>query len=370
MRLKSFFAPTVEAALAQGSRELGPEAMIVQSRKSPLEWRHLGEWEVVLADTETRTATDGAELRAGGLADAPLARELGELRRQMDAMRRSLSRSAVSRPQWLAPSSAAAEIFAALVEAEVDSPLAGEIAEAAAARVGPGAEHADAVRRAAAQEIENRFETDARLGRAGGSGRVVALVGPPGSGKTTTLVKLAVTYGLSARLPVVLISADNCRIAAADQLRAYAAILGVGFELVETTRALEQALHLHRAKELILIDTPGFAAAEMDAAADLAGFLAMRGEIDTHLVLSASMKSADITRAVDRFEIFRPAKLLFTRLDETESLGPILTEAARTRKPVSFFTAGQQIPEHLEPATAGRLIELILPASQESRAAA
>jgi len=183
-------------------------------------------------------------------------------------------------------------------------------------------------------------------------------------------VKLAVLYGLAARRPAVLISADTHRIAAADQLRSYAAILGVGFELVETPRALDQALDLHRAKGLILIDTPGLAAADMDLGADLAAYLAAHPEIDTHLVLSASMKSADITRAVERFEIFQPAKLLFTRLDETPALGPVWSEAARTRKPLSFFAAGQSIPEDLEPATKRRIIERMLPRQDRSQAAA
>ena len=71
------------------------------------------------------------------------------------------------------------------------------------------------------------------------------------------------------------------------------------------------------------------------------------------------MKSADITRAVERFELFGPAKLLFTRLDETGTLGPVLNEASRTRKPISFLTAGQQVPEHLEPATTARIADLV-----------
>jgi flagellar biosynthesis protein FlhF len=80
----------------------------------------------------------------------------------------------------------------------------------------------------------------------------------------------------------------------------------------------------------------------------------------THLVLSASMKSADLSRVVDRFEIFRPQRLLFTKLDETETFGPILNEAARTGKPVSFLAAGQRVPEDLEPATQERIVNLIL----------
>jgi flagellar biosynthesis protein FlhF len=82
------------------------------------------------------------------------------------------------------------------------------------------------------------------------------------------------------------------------------------------------------------------------------------------------MKAADVTRMVDRFEIFRPQRLLFTRLDETESLGPIFNEAARTRKPLSFFANGQRIPEDLEAVTWDRLVERLLGASASQVAAA
>jgi len=369
MFVKSFFAATIEDALAAGGRELGPDALLVQSKKAPVEARHLGEYEVVLA-LAAPPAAAGAPPAQRPAAGVPVERELAELRRQIDGMRRSLTQTAVAAPRWLAPSSHTARIYTLLVEAEVAPALAGEIAEGVAAHLEPAADFRQALARARA-EIETRFSVDATLGCESAAGRIVALAGPPGAGKTTTLAKLAVTYGLAARRPVALISADHYRIAAAEQLRAYAAILGVSFDLAETPRALAQALQLHRGKELILIDTPGLAGGDMDQGADLAAFLRSRPDIDTHLVLSASMKSADITGAVERFEIFEPAKLLFTRLDETGTLGPVLNEAARTRRPVSFLTAGQQVPEHLEPAAKDRIIDLLLATgTAEARAAA
>ena len=138
--------------------------------------------------------------------------------------------------------------------------------------------------------------------------------------------------------------------------------------MLETVAALAQTIEENRGKDLILIDTPGFGFSDLDISAGLAQFLSTREDIDTHLVLSSSMKSADLTRVVDRFEVFRPDRLLFTKLDETGSFGPILHEAVRSGKPLSFFATGQRIPEDLETASKSRLVELILGVPAERNA--
>jgi flagellar biosynthesis protein FlhF len=258
-----------------------------------------------------------------------------------------------------------AELFSSLVEAEVDPALAHDTLQKIRESEAGGA----AAERALAAELAARFNCDAQLGR-GGHARIVTLVGPCGCGKTTTLVKLAVRYGLTCRRPSLIISMDNYRIAAADQLRSFAGLLGVGFLALETPLALSQAIEENSGKDLILIDTPGHGPNDLADSADLAAFLSGRRDIDTHLVLTASMKPADLSRVVDSFEMFRPQKLIFTKLDETEAYGPILNEAARTGKPVSFLCAGQRIPEDLEPAVRERIVSLVLERGARRSAAA
>ena len=92
----------------------------------------------------------------------------------------------------------------------------------------------------------------------------------------------------------------------------------------------------------------------------MASFLSARADIDVHLVLPASMRAADMARAIDAYEMFHPAKLLFTRTDETETFGPILNQVVRTSKAVSFLSSGQQIPEDLHAPTPESLAGWIL----------
>jgi flagellar biosynthesis protein FlhF len=174
------------------------------------------------------------------------------------------------------------------------------------------------------------------------------------------LVKLAVQYGLAARKTVQILTTDTYRIAAAEELRSYAAILGIGCQVLETPGALAQAINECRQKDLLLIDTPGLCRSEMEACEDLAKLLATYPGLDTHLVLPASMRAADLRRVSEQYSVFQPRKLLFTRMDETETVGPILSLSVRMGKPVSFFSHGQRIPEDLEPATGDLLLDLVL----------
>jgi len=382
MKIKSYYARTVEDAMAAARQEMGGEAMLVNSRKTPVEARHLGEYEVVFASigtagtaTEASLSLPGESAPAAALPDR-LSTEVAELKRELEGMRRAITRTVCSPAQWVGVSQDVSDAYAALTAADVSAELAREVVQAAGNRLNgqrPPLAHATqrsdgaAFERALAEELASRFTADATLGRGPAQPHIAALVGPPGSGKTTTLVKLAVNFGLAARRPVLLLSMDTYRVAAAEQLRSYAAILGVGFQVLETVNSLAQAIEENRGKELILIDTPGLGHGELEEAASLGHFLSTRSDIDTHLVLSASMKPADLSRMVDAFGILRPQHLLFTRLDETGSYGPILSEAMRTGKPLSFFTHGQRIPEDLEAASSERLLDLVL-AGRGSRA--
>jgi flagellar biosynthesis protein FlhF len=369
MKLKSFFANTIEEAIRQARLELGPDAMLVNSKPSGAEARHLGLYEVVAcgegAEMRTKDSARGQErcqeanpgLGTQGFRTVgstvpvdKLSREVSELKQRMEKLALTLARSGPGMTS-IAFAPELSRAFTTLTDGELDTELAYDVVGKLSSPIPEGALRA---------ELAKLVSVDAELGSRGVPGCVVALAGPPGAGKTSALVKLAIQYGLTEHKRVQILTADTYRIAAAEELRSYAAILGIGFQVLETAAALEQALDEFRQKDLILIDTPGLCRSEMDAAEDLAKVLGHHPGIDTHLVLPASMRAADLRRVSEQYGIFRPRKLLFTRLDETETFGPILSRSVRLGIPVSFLSWGQRIPEDLEPASVERLLDLIL----------
>jgi flagellar biosynthesis protein FlhF len=360
MRLKSYFADTIEEAISQARREMGSDAMLVNSKRSGVEARHLGAYEVVCAgETEARSETPDTQRKRSAAAAPPmdrLSQDVTELKQQMERLALTLARSG-SGMAGIASDPELSKVFTQLTEADFYADLAYEVVGRMTTPVAP-----DALRR----ELGALVNIDSQLGCQGGApgwpARTVALVGPPGAGKTTTLVKLALQHGINSRKRSQILTLDTFRIAAADELQSYAAILGIGCEVLETTAALAQALERHHDKDLVLIDTPGLANGEMDGFEEMAHFLSSYSGMDTHLVLPASMRTADLRRVAQRYEIFGPRKLLFTRLDETETFGPILSQSVRMGKPISYLSGGQRIPEDLEAATLDGILDLILKA--------
>lgn len=188
----------------------------------------------------------------------------------------------------------------------------------------------------------------------------LALVGPTGVGKTTTIAKLAATYKLRHGRTVGLITSDTYRIAAVEQLRTYANIIGLPLEVAMTPSDMRRAIQRLSQRDVILIDTAGRSPSDAGRLKELRAFLDAAEPHETHLVLSGASSESVMVSAAERFGVAKPDRVIFTKLDESVGFGVMVNAARRIGIKLSFLTTGQEVPDHLEPGRPERLATLIL----------
>jgi flagellar biosynthesis protein FlhF len=192
----------------------------------------------------------------------------------------------------------------------------------------------------------------------------VALVGPTGVGKTTTIAKLAARYAITEGKKVALITMDTYRVGAVDQLRTYARVMNLPFEVVESPEEMEAAVARHEDKDLVLIDTVGRNPRKALQLAEIQTFLNAAQTSEVHLVLSVPYGTGYLLETAQQFSILKPNRLILTKLDELPRWGVIASIVARTGWPVSFLTDGQEVPRNLRPANASEIALNILGGSE------
>ncbi len=355
MRIKSYFASSVERAIHDAREELGGEATLITSRRTAADARHLGAYEVVFGIAEPPPSAPSA------LPPEDLNAELTMLREQLDGIKRLLKLRRAGAENFARPE--LEQLYEQLVSSDWDDGLSRQITDEAyaawqalspAQRSSAGAATFEQL---AAECIGKKLRFAPEFTPSGSdSNRAVILVGPPGVGKTTTLAKIAIQECLAKRISARLISVDLHGVAAHEKLRSLAAIMGAGFTAANSAAQFMEAIGEFRNKHVLLIDTPGYGPGDSAWARDLAAVLAELKHKEIHLLLPASLHPAGLLRYVRQYEEFHPDYFLFTKLDEMESYGSMLSVALQASRPLSFLTTGQGIPEDIEPANSGALL--------------
>jgi flagellar biosynthesis protein FlhF len=196
-------------------------------------------------------------------------------------------------------------------------------------------------------------------------GRKVMLLGPTGVGKTTTIAKLAAIHALWKHRNVLLMTSDTYRIAAVDQLRTYARILGVPIEVIFEAENFAEILKAHANAELILLDTAGRGPRDHKNLEAFKTLYDVFRPDAVHLVLAANMKYRDMRDVVERMSVVPISHVIFTKLDETISYGALFNVLQVLERPISFFTMGQNVPNDIEVASGARLASLLLGGENE-----
>jgi flagellar biosynthesis protein FlhF len=399
VKIKTFYCKTMAEALREIKAELGPDALLLSTKEIPSRsgaGRSSSGFEVVAASDctdnidlaeispsmETAAIEENAPLKHRALEPSeisgPLTYSRASLKIRVPAPRKQTLKASKPRGARLADHSAekavqganlpfsgtvALGLYRDLIARGVHDWLASKLLVAALKNLPPKLKRSrTSLLHAVANAVQELLPSPSAPNGLPGK-KLVAFVGPTGVGKTTSIAKLAARLALREKKKVVLISLDGFRIGAIEQLKTYARLIGIPFRFVSEISDLDKAIKENTQRDYILIDTAGRGPRDLAAIQDLAEFLQNSSEMERHLVLSATTKPSDIHEIVDRFEVCRPDHLLFTKLDETSTPGPILNEVIRTQKSFSYYTNGQRVPEDLHAVVSDRIIEIVLNAN-------
>ncbi|MEZ5395670.1 MAG: hypothetical protein R2724_23035 [Bryobacterales bacterium] len=394
MRLKTYHAPTLHAALRLARIELGSEAVLLEAKEQNAETAE-ARFQVTFAlgaDGELiQTQTPPIRIEQPHwkqFVDAPAAKPeatqqperkpepeptaeakpkpKSRTRKRATRAKAAATKQAPAAPE--APKSKPerqpayealrapelAALFGRLSAAGVQSTEAAALASEAARRAGCDNDPAalDAALRAV---LDAGWRIHSPREPAADRARLIALTGPAGAGKSTTAVRLACLLGQTYARPAALVSLGRHPVGGSAVLETWATLLDLPLEIVETTERLGEALdHLlcsPLAPGVILLDTPSDGAAAQTALAAGA---------ETHLVLPATDSQADMVRAIARYEPCRPSAIVFSKLDEAALPGVLWNLQKTVAHPASFLGCGPGSPRDLEPATAKRLTQRLM----------
>jgi flagellar biosynthesis protein FlhF len=263
----------------------------------------------------------------------------------------SAVRPSESEDRHPAPAASADDVTARLVATGLDREFAEEIARSMPVKARRGASAARL-----RDALSNRLSELADVARDYHS--IEVFVGPPGAGKTTTIAKVAAQARARRGARFSLIAADGFRVGAVDQLRTYADILDAPFYAAPSAPALE-ALLADRPATPTLVDTAGRSPSDPESR-ELFAVLGRMPSVQTHLVLPASTPATAARRIIDSYAAARPSRLVLTKIDEAESLSPLVGVLRTLKIPVSYLCSGQRVPDDLAPATADLLAACVL----------
>jgi flagellar biosynthesis protein FlhF len=321
MHLKRFRSTNVRDALRAVREALGPDALVLSTAMVQARgWRGMmGAREVEITAAAERTS--------------------------------SVERPAPSADRHQPPGDSGANITAQLVAAGLDRSMAEQIAASI-----PGS------KRRAATPARLRDALAARLSTLAADdeeyARAEVFVGPPGAGKTTTIAKIAAQERARHGQRLGLLAADGFRIGAVEQLQTYAEILDAPFRVARTADDLHIAL-MARQRTPVLVDTAGRSPSDR-ASRDLFRVVGNAAGVRTHLVLPAGTAASSARRILEGYADARPSRLVLTKLDEAESLAPLVSLLHEWQLPISYVGTGQRVPEDLNRATAALLAASVL----------
>jgi len=378
MKIKRFFAKDMRQAISEIREELGSDAVILSNRKvdggieiiSAIDYddslysnmkgaiqskqRETDQDNAFASDAELAVKesitshTDMNAAKAEWMEDPMLIQMRHELKSLRGVLESQLSHLSLSEFQRSDPQSAA--IMRRFEQLGIDTDLSQQFASV----IGADLSLEDAWRHALALLAHEIPVSDDDILNKGG---IVALVGPTGVGKTTSIAKLAARYSLRyGNRSVALISTDSYRIGAQEQLLNFGRILDIPTYTVNNTAELSERLNDLREKRLILIDTAGMSQRDIQLSEQLQTLADSSANIQTYLVMAANTQTSTLQDVMYSFSQSNLKGCLLTKLDETTSLGGVISTVVRNQIPVAYISDGQKVPEDMHPARAHSMV--------------
>ncbi|HWR43149.1 flagellar biosynthesis protein FlhF [Sporomusa sp.] len=360
MKVKLFTAQNMAEAMAQVKQDLGRDAVILHTRRFK-KGGILGffgkEMVEVMAAVDSAAATIAEKKMQIALPPATDDTQLTALQLEMSNMRKIMEQMLCQLPTKGKQTSPLLDL---LIKNDIEPLIAANLVKGLPDEKSIVGSDQSIVRKLLLDRIVNYLQKVDGIDISPSGCKTVALIGPTGVGKTTTIAKLAANFALKEGYKVALVTADTYRIAAVEQLKIYGDIMGIPIEIVYSPDELKAALYRHNDKNLVLIDTAGRSPSNHYQLAELQALLAVDPYIETHLVLSTTTKYKDALEIVNKFSVCSPQKFLFTKVDEASNIGTILNLLYHFPTTVSYMTTGQSVPDDIELASSTKLANMIL----------
>ena len=351
MRIKKFTANNYVDALEQVKNELGNDAFIMSTRS--IKPDSLLSGQKAATKVEITAAVEFKESNISTL-DEELGLDEEKILDIKSLIFNLLSEKGQAQTLGLKPSQF--ETYSHLVENGLDERLASKILKKANAEndTKPAKEKVR-IKNIMKKIIPFKGEINLKIG----GPKVVALVGPTGVGKTTTIAKIAADYAIRKNKKLALVSLDTYRLGSVNQLEIYGDIMQLPVEVADGAQTLRDIVMRHSDKDLILIDTTGRSHQDKDYSRKLKEIFNVVGDVETHLVLSVTAQEEQHRKTYEQFVSLGVDRILFTKLDEGLSFGSMFNFLVQNRIPLSYFSIGQNVPEDLEVAAPDKVISLI-----------
>ncbi len=360
MRIKKILAKNYSEALTQVKKELGEDALIISTRSLESDGPSRGDGHAGMVEITAAFEPSGENDKPVGEGRSRRAEPslISEDDLDLKALIFSLL-TRTERAQSLGLKPHQFETYSRLVEGGLSERLACKIIEKASSEKPagkPGSQSESQIIKSLMKRVllcKGEIQLDQKRTK------IVLFVGPTGAGKTTTIAKLAADFALRQNKKVAMVTLDTYRTGAVDQLQIFGDIMQVPVASAESRNELKAIVQKHADKDLLLIDTAGKSPKERTYPDQLKVMLNDLGQFETQLVLSVTAQEKIFQESVKQYSPLGIDRVLFTKMDEGMSFGPLFNFSLRTRIPLSYFTMGQKVPEDIEVANREKVIKLI-----------